>query len=43
MADLQISESNLFDFFILQQIVGTGGALKTGTENEHPHSKTSPK
>ena len=43
MADLQISESNLFDFFVLQQIVGASRALKTGAENEHPHSKTSPK
>jgi hypothetical protein len=33
VADLQISEPNLLDFFILQQIKRASRALKPGSEN----------
>jgi hypothetical protein len=37
MIDLQTGQTNLFDLFLLQQIIRASRALEAGSENEHPH------
>jgi hypothetical protein len=42
MTDLNIGQSNRFDFFILQQVICARTSLQSGPEHEHPHPVDSP-
>ena len=37
MIDLEVGEADLRHLGVLQQVIGAGGTLQTGPENEHSH------